>query len=424
MIQYPKIFRLRQKFSRPRVEDIPATVEQELLRLSLAQCVRPGQSVAITAGSRGIANIHLIIKAIVGHFRSIGAQPFIVPAMGSHGGGTAEGQRKLIESYGITEEFCGCPIRSSMETVVVCEAEEGFPVHIDRLAYEADHVLVCGRVKPHTAFTGSIESGLMKMMLIGLGKHAGAKVYHAAIQDYSFDQIVRSVGRHVLKRCNVVAGLAIVENAYDETARLQAVAPEEFEPREQELLQLAKEWMPRLPFDRVDVLLIDEMGKNISGSGMDTNVIGRKYYENVAAPDEFPKVKRIVTRGLTRETHGNAIGIGIVDFCTQRLAESIDRHSTWINGWTASHIGVVKMPPAFETDRAILDAALPTIGLTPPERAKVLWIRNTLDLAEVECSAVFLDDAQQRDDLEVLSPLRDLPLDAQGNLPLSQAELR
>ena len=225
MDRYPAVFRVRQTLERPRVENIAAEVERELARLNLGQRIRPGQSVAITAGSRGIANIPLIIKALVDHLARLKASPFIVPAMGSHGGGTAEGQRRILESYGITESFCGCPIRSSMETVVVCNAAEGFPVHFDRHAFGADHVVVCGRVKPHTGFTGDIESGLMKMMLIGLGKHEGAIIYHRAIKDYSFGQIVRSVGREVLARCRVVAGLAIVENGYDETAKIAAVSP-------------------------------------------------------------------------------------------------------------------------------------------------------------------------------------------------------
>jgi hypothetical protein len=343
--------------------------------------------------------------------------------MGSHGGGTAEGQMALLARYGITEDYCGCEIRSSMETVVVCQADEGFPVHFDRNASEADHVLVCGRVKPHTGFAGAIESGLMKMMLIGLGKREGAQVYHAAIQDYSFDQIVRSVGRAVLQKCNVVAGLAILENAYDHTAQITAVAPRDFETREAELLKLAKSWMARLPFDLVDILLVDEMGKNISGTGLDTNIVGRKYHENCAAPDEFPKVRRIIVRSLSEQTHGNAIGIGIVDLCTRRLVDAIDLEQTWINSWTSGHLAAGKMPFAFESDRELIELALPTIGLTPPEEAKILWIHNTLELVEVECSAALFEAALGRDDLEILVEPRELPWNGTGNLPASMAQL-
>ncbi|HEY2826716.1 MAG TPA: lactate racemase domain-containing protein, partial [Pirellulales bacterium] len=364
-----------------------------------------------------IANIAQIIRAISKHLSGIGASPFIIPAMGSHGGATAEGQREVLASYGITEEFCGCPIRASMDTEIVGQAAEGFPVHVDRFACQADHVVLCGRIKPHTDFTGDIESGLMKMMLLGLGKLNGARIYHRAFQDYSFAQIVRSVAGRVLERCHIVAGVAIVENAYDETALIEAVAPQEIETREKELLVLAKKWMPRLPFMAVDILIVDEMGKNISGAGMDSNVIGRKQYLSKAGPDEFPKVRRIVVRSLTEASHGNALGLGMAEFCTTRLLEQHDRHATWTNILTSGHLAVVKYPLHYDTDREILDAALPTIGLTEPAQAKILWIKNTLQVAEVECSADYLLEAQQRTDLEILTKLRDLSLDAAGNMP-------
>ena len=414
---YPQFFRVRQKFEAPRVADIAATVQSELGRLKLDGRVKPGQSVAITAGSRGIANIHLIIQAAVRFFQKLDAKPFIVPAMGSHGGGTAEGQRGILEGYGITEEFCGCPIKASMETIVVCQTSEGFPVHFDRHASQADHVLVVGRVKPHTDFVGDVESGLMKMMLIGLGKHEGAKIYHRAILDYSFPQIVRSVAHRVMERCHILAGLAILENSYDQTAKIAAVAADELEQREAELLKQARKWMPKLPFPLVDILLIDEMGKNISGAGVDTNVIGRKHIYHRAADDEFPKVKRIVVRGLTEETHGNASGIGLVEFCTTRLLNQIDQRITRINCLTSGNVAACMLPVNFDTDREIIDAALPTIGLTEPPHAKILWIHNTLELAEVECSQAYWNEARERDDLDVLSELRGLPFDAQGNLP-------
>jgi hypothetical protein len=419
MSQYPLLFRVRQSFQSPTlpVEEIAATVHAELSGLNLAERVKPGQTVAITAGSRGIANIALIIKSAALHFQSLGAKPFIVPAMGSHGGGTAEGQRELIEGYGITEEYCGCPIRASMETVVVCRAAEGFPVHFDKHASEADHVLVVGRVKPHTGFIGDIESGLMKMMLIGLGKHEGAKIYHRAIMDYSFGQIVRSVAREVLSKCRVVAGLGIVENAYDRTALVKAVAPHEFEEREKELLVLAKEWIPRLPFKTADILLIDQIGKNISGTGMDTNVIGRKYNDHVAAEHEWPKIKRIIVRDLTAATHGNATGLGMAEFCRTRVVEQMNARITRINCLTGGHPTGAMLPLDYPTDRECLDAALPTIGLTEPPDARLMWCHNTLDVVEVECSAAYLHEARERTDLEIIAAPRPLPFDAAGNLP-------
>lgn len=415
-MQFPRIFRLRQHFDAPTVENIPQTIAEELAGLNLQESVRPGESVAITVGSRGISNLKTIIKAIVEHFQQLQAQPFIVPSMGSHGGGTAEGQRAIVEGYGVTEEFLGCPIRSSMETVVVCEADEGIPVYFDRHAFEADHVFVCNRIKPHTGFAGEIESGLMKMMLIGLGKHDGAKIYHRAIQNYSFGQIVRSIASVVLERCRVVGGLGIVENALDETGAIKAVRPSEFEAREKELLQLAKAWLPKLPFDFVDLLIVDRIGKNISGTGMDTNVIGRKYDDHRAREDEFPKVKRLMVRSLTKETKGNGSGIGIAEFATSRAIEQLNVEITNTNSLTAGHPTASMIPVHYPTDREVLEAALPTIGLTDPPDAKLLWILDTLHLSEIECSEAYLPEAQQLENVEILTEPRELPFDEQGNL--------
>ncbi|WP_339912323.1 lactate racemase domain-containing protein, partial [Symmachiella dynata] len=357
---YPRMLRIKQHFEGPCVEDIPATVEAQLASLQLGEKIKPGETVAITAGSRGIANIAVIIKAAVDHIKSLGAVPFIVPAMGSHGGGTPEGQRGIVEGYGITEDYTGAEIRSSMETVVVDKTPQGIPVHFDKHAYDADHVLVCGRVKPHTGFVGEIESGLLKMMLIGLGKHAGAKIYHRAILDYSFGEIITAVADSVLDKCGIVAGLAIVENAYDQTALLAAVAPENFVSREKELLKQAKQWMPRLPFDKVGLLIIDEIGKDISGSGMDTNVIGRKYSDHCATDKDDVSVKRIFVRGLTYETHGNACGLGLAEFTNSRTVQSVDQNITTINSLTGGHPSAAMIPVHYDSDREVLDAALPT----------------------------------------------------------------
>ncbi len=417
MSEIPQIFRVRQQFPRVEVPDVAAEVGDQLRGLKLEQKIKPGQSVAITAGSRGITNIHLIVRAAVQYFQSLGAKPFVVPSMGSHAGATAEGQQRMIESYGITEAFCGCPIRASMETVVVGQAEQGFPIYFDRHAFTADHVLVCARIKPHTDFAGEIESGLMKMMLIGLGNHDGAKIYHRAFQDYTFGQIVESVGREVLARCPIVAGLAIVENGYEATAKIEAVLPADFLTHEKALLVLARELLPRLPVERLDVLVVDEMGKNVSGTGMDTNVIGRKFNESEAVEGEFPKIRRVAVRGLTEATHGNALGIGMSEFCTQRLIDEIDFSSLRINCLTSGRMACAKVPLAFETDRQMIDAALSTIGLTEPAQSRILWIRNTRELLELECSAALLNEMRSRENVEVISGLRDFPFDEGGNLP-------
>jgi hypothetical protein len=413
---FPKMLRLRQKFDCPRIDDIPDEVERQLQALHLGHQVKPGQTVAVTVGSRGIANIAVITKAIVAHFQRLKAVPFIVPAMGSHGGGTAAGQRGIVEDYGVTEDFVGAEIRSSMETVIVDKTPQGIPVHFDREAYGADHVVVAGRIKPHTGFVGEIESGLHKMMLIGLGKHEGAKVYHRAIMDYSWLEIVKAVADSVLRKCKVVCGVGIVENAYDETALLAGVAPHEFLKRETELLVLAKQWMPRLPFSKVDLLIVDELGKNISGSGMDTNVIGRKYNDHRATDRDTVAVKTIFVRGLTEATHGNACGIGMAEFTNNRTIASVDRRITAINAITGGHAPAASLPIGFDTDRDVLEAALPTIGLTDPEHARVLQISNTLHLAEVLASEAYLPLIETRDDLEVIEEPRDMEFDEEGNL--------
>jgi hypothetical protein len=411
------MFRLRQIWQRPRVENIPATVAAQLERLDLSAKVRAGQTVAITAGSRGIAQIAVILRAVIDHLRRLGAEPFLVPAMGSHGGGTAAGQQHVLESYGITEEFCGCPIRASMETVIVGQAEQGFPIHFDRLAHEADHVFVCGRVKPHTMLAGRFQSGLLKMLLIGLGKQNGAQIYHRAMLDCGFDAIAASVARRVMRECRVLGGLAVLENAYDEVAQLVALPPEEFEAREPDLLRQAVQWMPRLPFDTVDVLLIDEIGKNISGAGLDTNVVGRKFNDHAAVPNELPKVRRIIVRGLSAGTHGNAVGIGMTEFCKTSVIDQMDRQATWLNALVAGHVSAAMQPLHYPTDRELLDAALSTLGLVTPPNARVMWIKNTLDLSELACSTAYLKETAGRADLQILTPPTDLPLDSSGNLP-------
>ena len=410
MSHYPKMFRVRQHFERPQINDIPAEVEAQLKQLALEQRVQPGQSVAISVGSRGIANIHIIIKAMVDHLKTLQAQPFLVPAMGSHGGGIAEAQRQIIEGYGVTEDFVGCPIRASMDTVVISETKEGVPVHFDQHALSADHVLVAGRVKPHTGFAGDIESGLMKMVMIGLGKHAGAKIYHRAINESSYGVIVRSVVEQVMAKVPILAGLAIVENGYDETAKIAAVRPEEFEAREKELLAQAKQWMPRLPFKQADLLIIDEFGKNISGSGMDTNVVGRKYLQHEAAEHEFPKIRTILVRSLTKETHGNAAGIGGVEYCSKRVLDEIDLNSTRINCITGGSPVGAMIPVSLDCERDIVDTAL-NFGLKNPEDCSMMWIKNTLQVAEVECSSCYLEEAKSRDDLEVLTEPRTIEFD-------------
>ncbi len=416
MTAYPEFYRVRQQFDATRIDDIPAAVRKELVRLHLEDRIGQGETVALTAGSRGIAHIATIIKTVVEHLHAIGAVPFIVPAMGSHGGGTVAGQTQILKDYGITAETMGCEIRATMETVIVDRTPQGIPVHFDKHAASADHVLVIGRVKPHTGFVGDVESGLHKMMLIGLGKHEGAKIYHRAIANYSFMEIITAVAQSVILKCKVVAGLAIVENAYDETALIEGVPPELFLIRETELLKQANAWLPRLPFAECDLLIIDRIGKNISGTGLDTNVVGRKFNDHAGTDRDNAKCRRIFVRGLTEETHGNATGIGLCEFTNQRTIDAIDRKITAINCITGLHPTAAMLPIAYPTDREVVDAALQTVGLVEPPAARVIQIADTLHLAEVLVSTAFKHDLDQRIDIEILSGPTPMAFDAAGNL--------
>ncbi|MEN6406484.1 MAG: lactate racemase domain-containing protein [Thermoguttaceae bacterium] len=414
---FPRIFRVRQNLDSPRVQNVPDEVRKQLTSLALDRQIRPGHRVAVAVGSRGIVDLVVIVQAIVDHLRRLGAEPFLVPAMGSHGGGTAEGQQQLLASYGLTPSAIGCPIRSSLETVIVGQAIQGFPIHFDRLAFESDHVVVLNRIKPHTGFCGPIESGLMKMLLIGLGKCEGAKVYHRAIQTYSFAEIIHGTAAEVLRQCPIRAGVAVVENAYDQTAKIEALRPEDFETREPPLLALAKQWMPRLPFREVDLLLIDRIGKDISGTGLDPNVVGRKFNDHQAVADEWPKVRRIAVRGLTKATHGNVLGLGMTEFCRSSVLREADFTATRLNALASGHLSAAMIPLDYETDRKMLADALGTIGLVKPPQARLMWIADTLHLGEVECSEIYLGEAQRREDLDILTPPRNLPFNVAGNLP-------
>ncbi len=410
----PRFFRMRQSFPRPRIEHVSAAVAS-----ALDGCIERelrNQTVAITVGSRGIAAIAEITRACVDFLKQRGAQPFLVPAMGSHGGATDDGQADVLARLGITQATMGCPVRSSMEVVQVATAAEGFPVYFDRTALSADHVLVVNRIKPHTRFAGDIESGLMKMMLIGLGKRQGAEVYHRVIFNYSFDQIVRSVSRRVIERCSILAGLAILENAYEETAEVVGVVPGEIEVREPELLGRVKSWMPRLPFDKADLLIVDQIGKNISGAGMDTNVIGRKYNDHAAIDGDSPNIHHIYVRGLTQATHGNASGIGLAELCHRRVIEAMDRNSTHLNCITAGHITAAMLPIDFATDRQALATACQVSGYVSHDQLTALWIRDTLSLSEVECSEAFFEMASRHPDIEILSQPSQLQFDEHGDL--------
>src|SRR5256714_8084508 len=408
----PRMIRVRQTFPRPRVADIPRAVAATLGEA--ARRIRPGDAVAVGAGSRGIANIGTIVGATVKWLQDLGARPFVFPAMGSHGGGTADGQLSVLEHYGITEATMGCPIRATMEVVQVGEAL-GLPVWLDAYAAEATWIGVVNRVKPHTDFKGSIESGLFKMMTIGLGKWKGALQYHRANVNHGYETVITAVGREMLAKVPIGFGVGIVENGYDETAQIEAFNAANLEDGERRLLKDAREWMARLPFSPIDVLVVEQIGKNISGSGMDTNVIGRPSNPHEPFPND-PKILWVVALELTDESYGNATGIGNADFTTRRLVEKIDMKPTLINCITACTPNGAKIPATYDTDREAIETALSCIGLTPPEKARVIRIKNTLMLGEIEVSEALLPEVAKRGDLTVLGDPAELRFDVAGVL--------
>lgn len=412
---FPKVVPVRQRFHSTRVADIPDRVAREVGRLDLSGRLKPGDSVAITAGSRGVANIAAITRSLAEEFKKRGARPFIVPAMGSHGGGTAEGQRGVLERYGITEASMGVPVRATMETLPIGESPEGVPVVLDRNALEADHIAVVNRIKPHTDFDAEIESGLTKMLAIGLGKHQGAIRYHRANKRHGYYRVLTGVAEVVRRRCSILLGLGIVENGYDQTGAIEAMTSDELFEVEKRLLKVAKSWLARIPFDRGDLLLVDELGKNVSGTGMDTNVIGRRAGSGKPFAGA-PRFSRIVVRDLTPESYGNAIGVGMADVVTRRLVDKIDTRPTYVNALTSTNLESVRIPVTVDSDREALETAISTSGAPSGEDCRMVWIRNTLKLDRFVASEALLEEVEANRELQVLGNPGELDFDAQGNL--------
>lgn len=412
--ELPRMARVRWRRPLLEIEDLEGEVRSELERLDLESRVKPRAKVAVTAGSRGIANIAKIIGAVVQYLKEIDGKPFIFPAMGSHGGATAPGQVAVLKSLGITEEAMGCPIRATMEVVELGRTPSGVPVYVDRYAAQADHIFLINRVKPHTAFSGKIGSGLLKMIAIGMGKQRGAKAAHRSAFEIGLERAILEVAQVIMKEISILGGLALVEGFHHETALIAALRPEEFFEREPELLERAKELMPRLPFSELDLLIVDEAGKELSGTGMDTQIIGRQYILNEPEP-EGPRIKRIYLRGLSPAAEGNGFGIGLADFIHSRVLDQLDLEKTYINALTGTGPEKARIPPYFRSDRTAIKLALATIGPVEPAGARVLWIKNTLELEEFYISEALISETENNPELEVGKPFP-LSFDGAGNL--------
>jgi hypothetical protein len=413
---FPQTAMARQTIPTPRVEDVAEQVERGLSGLNLDQQVAAGQTVAITAGSRGIADLALVIGVAVSRIKALGASPYVAPAMGSHGGATAAGQVKVLEGLGITEASVGAPVRASMETETVGKSRFGTPVHCGLDFTGADHVLVVNRVKPHTSFRGEVESGLLKMTVLGMGKAVGAGMAHQLFFRHGFEPVVRDLAGIVLERLPVLGGIALVENRLEQTARIEICPKDRFGEIDRVLLKEARSLIGRIPFHEVDLLIVDEMGKNISGSGMDSNVTGRIFHQVTPEP-EPRQFRRIYVRDLTPETDGNALGVGTADFVSRRLVDKIDFEKTKINCITASVPEKGRIPIVYDRDdRAVADA-LSSAGIRDPAAARLVWIRNTLALERFRISEALAADAAQTGDVVLETGFSPLPFDADGRLP-------
>ena len=414
----PRWAPVRQHLDATDVGDVGRAVAAEFARPEVLQAITPGTRVALTCGSRGIDRIDAVLKAAVAAVRRLGGEPFIVPAMGSHGGATAEGQTELIAHYGVTEATMGCPIRSSMETVLLGEVEDGVPVWFDRIAYErADAVIPVGRVKPHTDFHGPVESGLMKMIAIGLGKQKGAEFFHA--QGFAeFHHLIPAVGRFTLSRVNIPFGLALIENGHGRLSLVEAVPAARIWDREQELLRVARDRMGRLPGKKVDVLLLDELGKDVSGAGADPNVVNRDFTGLVAGGEVplQPIIQRIVIRDLTPDTEGNATGIGLGDVVLRRAVAKIDPIATYMNCVTAKSTGAARIPITVDTDRQALYIALATCLKTDPESARIMRVRDTKHVEDLWASEPLLPELLATGRVDQTGELRQIAFDAAGML--------
>ncbi|MCX7781938.1 MAG: nickel-dependent lactate racemase [Negativicutes bacterium] len=411
-IPIPKMIRVRQKFDRPQLADVAGELQSKLRAKGILAAIKPGQKVAITIGSRGISNMPLLIKTLVEEIKRCGGEPFMIPAMGSHGGATSVGQREMIIGLGYSEEYIGAQICSDIEPVPIGVSANGLPVFFDKHAWEADWTIVANRIKPHTSFRGPIESGLQKMIAIGLGKQKGAAICH----ELGFDKMAENIpamARVSLAKANILCGIGVLENAFHETCRLEVLTNPEIAALEPSLLAAAKRLAPRIHFDRLDAVVIDEIGKNISGTGFDTNVIGRYHTPCISGG---PSVKQLAVLDITDASHGNANGLGIADYTTRRAYEKISFAHTYPNALTSTVPLSVKIPMVLKNDKQAIQACIKTCNRLDKENATIVRLRNTNDLKELEVSMGLYAYVQAHPYLEIVSDAYDLAFNSQGNL--------
>ena len=411
-IPIPRVAAVSQKFDRPRMDDSEGALEQILNTSGMLESVFPKMEIAIAVGSRGISNQPVLVKRIAEMLREKGARPFLVPAMGSHAGATADGQKQMLEDLGFSEDKIGVPIRSSMQTVRVGTSENGLPVYVDKNAHEADGIVIINRIKPHTSFRGPCESGLMKMIAIGLGKQKGAEICHE-LGIESIAENLLTIARVTIEKENILFAIGLLENAYHETCRIELLRKEEIETEEPVLQEEAKQLLPKLHFTNIDVLVIDEIGKNISGTGFDTNVVGRYHTPGCSGG---PDVTRLVILNLTDESHGNANGLGIADFTTRRIFDQFSFENTYPNALTSTVLPSVKIPMVLETDLLAIKAAIKTCNILDKRNVRLIRIKNTNEIERIEVSERMLDEVRGNPYLNIETDLYPFVFNDDGNL--------
>lgn len=408
----PKMCKVRQEFDNFKIPDIEAEVRQKLKRPGTLDRIKPGYKIAITAGSRGVANISRITRVVVDEVKRAGGAPFIIPSMGSHGGATAEGQLAVLANYDITETTIGCPVISSMATVQIGISSQNKPVHIDKTASEADGIIVINRIKPHTAFRGTYESGLLKMITIGLGKQYGAEICHSDGFEH-MEENVTSLARVTLETHKILLGLAIIENAYHNTRRIEAIPAENIFREEPALLVEAKANMPGILFKKIDVLIVDQIGKNISGDGMDPNITGT-FCSPCAAGGSTQQ--RTVVLDITDESDGNGIGLGMADFSVPRALDKVNLEMTYPNAITSTALETAKIPLIMANDRLAIQAAIKTCNNIDYKNPQIVRITDTLKLDEILISESLLDAAKDNPKIQILGEPQELVFNERGNL--------
>jgi hypothetical protein len=406
------LLKIKRQFDEKYLEDITGEIKKEFYRIGLDKKIKPGMKIAITAGSRGIDRIVEILKSVINEVKEVKGEPFIVTSMGSHGGATAEGQRRVLEHYGITEKSMGVPIKATMETVEIDYLENGLPVHFDKIAYQADGVIAVNRVKVHTAFKGEIESGLHKLLSVGLGNHRGASLVHylgvKGLKHYMVE-----FAKAILNKAPIIGGFGILENGYDRTLEIKGARPEEFSEVDRELLAKCKKILPKLPVRDIDLLVIQEIGKNISGTGMDTNIVG-----GIQDSGDFgqPKIKKILVLDITEESQGNAIGVGIAHMITEKLYNKINYKAMNTNAITSTLMERARVPIIFQTEQEAIEAGLKTIWNLPGIPPRIIIIRNTLKLDEMYVSEAIWGEIKDKQNILSIGNWEEMHFNELGDL--------